>query len=471
MLAALVAAALVPASASASTLSQRGPTVTVDIDTPGDAIDIRPARLQNAYRISADRDLVNDGTTCDAAAGDPAAWICGAEEINARVNGSAGADSVSARCRSAHSTLRFDGGAGHDTLTVSGCHASEIRLGDGNDDARVGSGSVDAGSGHDRLEGGDGVAALAGGAGRDLLAPGAGKEHLAGGTGNDTVSYEDRAAPVNASLDGVANDGAPGEQDLIAGDVEDLIGGTAGDVLLGDAGTNDIDGGDGGDVIDAGSGNDGIDAGAGNDRVSARDGAIDRVECGDGEDQAIIDAFDVASGCEDVQTSRSLMPDVDDDGIPTPADCNDGNPAIRPGLRDTPGNRIDEDCLAGDAPFARVHTDVQWTAKPSRRWTRFERLSLNGIPAAATVELRCRGRAQRCFAGVYRVHVKHGAARLNLLRPLRGRRLKRGARLELRVRAPESIAKVVTFDIRANRLPRTTRLCLAPGQLAPHPCR
>ena len=44
------------------------------------------------------------------------------------------------------------------------------------------------------------------------------------------------------------------------------------------------------------------------------------------------------------------MADIDADGIPAPADCNDRAPDVRPGLRDQPGNRIDEDCSGRDAP-------------------------------------------------------------------------------------------------------------------------
>ena len=40
--------------------------------------------------------------------------------------------------------------------------------------------------------------------------------------------------------------------------------------------------------------------------------------------------------------------DVDGDGSRVPEDCNDGNPAIRPGKPDVPNNGVDEDCAGGD---------------------------------------------------------------------------------------------------------------------------
>src|SRR4029079_6525405 len=126
------------------------------------------------------------------------------------------------------------------------------------------------------------------------------------------------------------------------------------------------------------------------------------VTCGDGNDSAVVDAFDSVDGCESVDASRALMPDVDGDGVPAPADCADLDPARRPGFRDVPGNGVDEDCSGADAPFARVLTSVQNVASVST-FTRFIGLKLRGVPERAKVELRCSGgRKKGCFSGVKR---------------------------------------------------------------------
>ena len=53
--------------------------------------------------------------------------------------------------------------------------------------------------------------------------------------------------------------------------------------------------------------------------------------------------------------------DGDNDGVQRPTDCDDANPAIRPGVKDKPGDGIDQDCANGDAelPGAQAHDRLQ----------------------------------------------------------------------------------------------------------------
>jgi hypothetical protein len=305
------------------------------------------------------------------------------------------------------------------------------------------------------------------------MIPGDGTDSVSGGPDPDTGSYEDRISvqPVSVTLDNLPNDGRPGEGDNIGADVENLVGGAGDDTLTGDAGPNDIDGGDGGDVINPLGGADFVDGGTGNDRISARDGAQDRIICGDGNDQAIVDAFDTVIACEDVQASRDLMPDVDNDGVPAPADCDDRDGRRRPGFIDKPGNGLDEDCSGTDAPFARVFSVVQTLFSTDGRITRVLRLRVQAIPENARIELRCSGgRRLGCFSGVKRFRVPNGAEVRNIRRPVRRSRLRTGARLEVRVLAEDSVGKVVRKTMRTNRLPSTRNLCLVPGRRTPGRC-
>jgi Ca2+-binding RTX toxin-like protein len=425
--------------------------------------------------------------SCDGDAGAGGLQVPG----NVSVTGSAGGDSVEGNCFLASPALTVNAGDGDDRVTVSPfcSNANTINLEGGHDTSAAGgtvsggagndtlkggplNDTLDGGAGRDTLDGQDGVDTLRGGPGRDLLVPGIGAGDLVeGGTDSDTASYEDRTEAVNLSLDAQANDGVAAESDVIAADVENLIGGNGDDTLTGGDGPNDIDGGDGGDVINPGGGPDFVDGGTGNDRINARDGAQDRIECGDGNDQAIIDEFDSVSNCEDVQASRELMPDVDADGVPAPADCDDRDARRRPGFIDKPGNGVDEDCLGGDAPFARIFSTVQNSFTVRRNITRVKRLRVLAVPEGATIELRCKGGKKRgCFKKVKRFQVPRGAEAKNIVKPVRKRKFKPRARVEVRVLAADSIGKVVQFTMRRRALPRSRTLCLAPGQTQPAKC-
>src|SRR4051794_18850070 len=238
----------------------------------------------------------------------------------------------------------LDGGAGNDQL--KGWDTAETLLGGPGDDEITGHG------GADHIEGGDG---------NDLLKPDTYKDpandYVDGGNGFDTVddytipsnSYN---PPVSITMDGVANDGRPGEADnvinvekieshvsgtfsggpgddlftvyanldegnsklignggndkLTAGDYADTVDGGAGsDVLVGGLGNDTITGGPGQDTIngDATASTCGLyscKVPFGNDTINARDGEVDTIDCGVGQDTAVVDAVDIVSSCETV---------------------------------------------------------------------------------------------------------------------------------------------------------------------------
>lgn len=282
-------------------------------------------------------------------------------------------------------------------------------LGDGNDVGRLGSGwtlgtpvTVDAGPGDDRLSGYQGPETFHGGDGNDVLEGNDGDDHLFGDAGNDSVDGDDGAdevrggdgddlvagggraqfadiidggagrdtlseyeysgggsqptpgAPITLTIDGVADDGRPGENDNVV-DVEvakllvaayitagpgpaelsvfrtqalpsKLIGTASADTLTGFDYDDRIEGGAGDDTIIGSYGNDTIMPGPGrdtvnadtatacnffecrpaygNDAIDARDGEVDNITCGVGQDSVLADPIDiVAADCETVQRS------------------------------------------------------------------------------------------------------------------------------------------------------------------------
>jgi len=515
----LAALAAAPGVATAqNSISHVGNTVTVGADADGATVEYSafsffcfpaPCVASADYDISSPQTFSSLPAACTDPENDDRSFDCDPVPATTVVNGSANADTVKASCFITSSRLVFNGGTGADRATAT-CANSTITLGDGDDAADLGSGTADGGAGDDTLIAGSGVNTLTGGAGkdalkggagadvldggddtdsldgedgddvlrgggrRDVLIGGAGADTLEGGDDLDTVSYEDKtgAQPVAISLNGVAgDDGEPGEGETIAADVENAIGSVGPDTITGNAAPNDIVALDNGDVVDPGGGPDLVDAGPGNDRIEARDGAQDRIECGEGNDLAVTDEFDSVSNCEQVQASRDLMADVDADGVPAPADCDDRNASRRPGVVDKPGNGVDEDCAGGDEPFIRIFSPVQSAFATRGRTTQVTRLRVLAVPEGARIQLRCRGGRKRgCFRAVERFRSPGGANAKDVRKPLRKRRLEPGARLEVRILDADSIGKVVRFTVRRARLPRSRTLCLAPGQSRPGRC-
>ena len=231
-----------------------------------------------------------------------------------------------------------------------------VDLGDG-DDAIRGAGEDDViagGAGNDQLEGGDGADVLDGGPGDDLLFGQAdvssltadAADAIGGGPGIDTVIYRRTSQPLQVSLDGIANDGAAGEADNVAVDVENVTTGSGEDVLIGsdgpnvlngdsaddliegrggndkligaggnsrlfgNAGDDELIGGTGSDLLDGGSGVDRFvvdppscdpfGCGFGNDEVRARDDVRESIDCDLGVDTAVVDGLDLVQNCEQV---------------------------------------------------------------------------------------------------------------------------------------------------------------------------
>ncbi len=106
--------------------------------------------------------------------------------------------------------------------------------------------------------------------------------------------------------------------DYLAGSGYDdtILGKGGNDTLLGGAGSDTIEGGDGRDVVIGGTWADRLYGNDGSDTIIANDGERDVIDCGPGNDRAVVDLKDVARGCEvtnlgpggSAQTSPSTPP-------------------------------------------------------------------------------------------------------------------------------------------------------------------
>jgi Ca2+-binding RTX toxin-like protein len=215
---------------------------------------------------------------------------------------------------------RFTGGPGMDTTSYAAETAPVTATLGGTGGAHGESDTIDTeaivgGSGDDWLHGNGGANVLDGGPGDDHLDGAGGADVLRGGPGTDRADYSARRAPVRVVLGGAAPSGAPGEDDVLAPDVEGAEGGSGNDVLLGDGDPNELLGGDGADTISGGGGDDALVGGKGADRVDGGAGAdavmlVDKsggdvVRCARRDDDIVsADPGDATTGCSTVLGAR-----------------------------------------------------------------------------------------------------------------------------------------------------------------------
>lgn len=178
----------------------------------------------------------------------------------------------------------FNGGAGIDTVDYSGRLLSGVTVTmDGTvandgfaseaDNVKadvencIGTAQIDNITGNalgNTITGGLGADILSGGAGDDTFDEGAltsGADTISGGTGVDTVDYSARGTFVTVVLDGTTPSGQASEGDLLATDMENVLGTSGNDVITGNANANELVGGAGDDHLNGLGGDDTLEGG------------------------------------------------------------------------------------------------------------------------------------------------------------------------------------------------------------------
>jgi len=166
-----------------------------------------------------------------------------------------------------------------------------VMTGTDGDDTLIGTSSADLIRG---LGGNDRIGGLAG---PDILLAGAGNDRVRGGGGGDVIW------------------GNAGE--------DELHGGYGNDVVRGRGGDDEVGGGRGNDQLFGGFGADDEHGGYGRDRLHAvaRDGELDKLNCGPGRDVAVIRAGEPTAvvNCEKVEVVRDDPSTMEEPGE-SPAD-------------------------------------------------------------------------------------------------------------------------------------------------------
>ena len=436
----------------------------------------------------------------------------------------------------------FDGGTGNDSISISGGNddvtggagVDSVLMDDRDDTVRLDGLAndgppgaktnirpdvevIDGGAGSDNLfgnaagntlRGGSGNDLLDGGDGPDVLEGGIGADDLAGGADQDRVVYSDTAAQT-ITLDGVRDDGAAGELDNVRPDIEDVAAGRGNDIVVGSDAANVLDGGDGDDRLTGAGGVDTYVGGAGADTLLARDGAPERVDCGAQSDTGEADTVDQLVDCEGIAVSSALVPDLDGDGVNKPADCDDGNAAIRPGAvdvadngidedcsgadtanldrdadgvlrpfdcndanaairpgaQDIPRNGVDEDCAGGDASFPNLTSGIlpTWDIKGSR--VRLVNLQVTQqFPKGLKAKITCKG--ARCpfkSKALKLGKVRRNAASAISSLSKQQRVFRAGQTLEVWVSAPNFNSRISRLVLKKNKIPVSQPFCALPG--------
>jgi len=159
--------------------------------------------------------------------------------------------------------------------------------------------TIDGGPRGERLRGTNGADRIAGHGGWDRIRALAGPDVLAGGSGRDFIhgGLGDDVSAGQAGRDLMAGgpgddrqDGGPGDDRIFANRGVDESWGGPGDDVLWAMARKDVTPGPGAGVDTVA---DRLHGGPGDDRFRTRDGEADRVDCGDGDNVAVLDPADV----------------------------------------------------------------------------------------------------------------------------------------------------------------------------------
>lgn len=163
--------------------------------------------------------------------------------------------------------------------------------------------------------------------------------------------------------------------------------------------------------------------------------------------------------------------DRDNDSVISTQDCNDSNPKIRPGAREILGNKVDENCDGEKPDFKSLSIQYDNSGIWLGGRYRFRTLRFANLPARTTARIVCRGPG--CRKVVYKRRFNKRTRSFNFARTRAVRRLRLRPKVvfEIQLTRSETIGQVIRFTTRRGKAPLRKRLCLRPGARRAGRCR
>ena len=164
--------------------------------------------------------------------------------------------------------------------------------------------------------------------------------------------------------------------------------------------------------------------------------------------------------------------DRDGDGVLSDRDCDDGNAGVRPGIRDVPGNGIDENCDGADAKFGTLATTVRLDWILTRRGVRITSLGVRGVKVGDTIKLSCTGRGcpKKLKKRTVTIKKEPKKAQLSLSKYAAGVALPAGTKLDVSVQRLDYKTRSTTWTVRKRKGPSESVRCQIPGAKKSEPC-
>ena len=146
--------------------------------------------------------------------------------------------------------------------------------------------------------------------------------------------------------------------------------------------------------------------------------------------------------------------DADGDGFFAGQECNDSNPAIRPGALEIRGNRIDENCDGIAEPFPTLTSGVatSWSARGTKITLKTLQVTQQ-FPAGWKAQIKCKGKPKCTFSSknLKKGKVKRSASNVITSLKKKQRVFRAGQTVEVWVSAPGYNTKVSRYVLKKGK--------------------